>query len=161
MILTFPAVIFLLLLCQPFNYPAKSDLVFEECTFIRYEYKYYDPIKGSDYEEYHIFVEEYDEPLEISNTTFDEADINALQNLKTGDKVTISIDNHFDQLFLYSLSCENTYILSYDDYLSENIEVDKTIIIICIGFIIFGIAFSLIDVIYKKIKGKSLFWRNS
>ncbi len=159
LIITLPAVLFLLVFVNPFNHPSESELVFEECTFIKYEYQYHDRVKGSDYEDYLVYVEEYDEALKISGIVFEKADQIALSRLNPGDKVTLSIKKHYDMLHLYSMSYGDTYILSYEDYLSENIKNDKNIAIICIILIFIGIAFSLIDVIYKKVKGKSLFWK--
>ncbi len=143
---------------SPLSYKTESELVFEECTFIKYEYEYNDRLRGSDYEEYHIYVEEYDDYLILSGSIFDDVNVSVLSDLRTGDKITLSINNNLGTKFLYSLSYGDRSILSYDDYLSASYKSDKRTHQLCTFGIIFALPFPLIEVIYKKVKGKSLYW---
>lgn len=143
---------------SPLSYKAESELEFEECTFISYEHYHHDPLRGSNHDEYRIQVEEYDDYLILSDLTFDEVNVTALSELKPGDRITASINNKHGRKFLYSLSHGDRSILSYDDYLTANYENDKTIHRIFTFAILFTLPFPLIEVVYKKVKGKSLYW---
>ena len=159
LILTFPAVIFLLLLCQPFNYPAKSDLVFEECTFIRYDYEKSENAKGSVTKYYNVYVEEYATPLEIDNIVYDDIDTRVLHKLKAGDIITVSIKEFKGAYSLYALYLGDECVLSYDEYLSVHKNNSDGTIKILIVLLVITSGWLLAEIIYFKEKGEAISWR--
>ena len=73
------------------EYPSEDSLVYEECTFIKYEFKETKYRKTSTMKYYYLYVEEYVEPLIIDNIVFGEINEEALQSLMGGDKVVVSL----------------------------------------------------------------------
>ena len=132
--------------------PSKDSLVYEDCTFITY--KFID--KKQKY--YNIYVDEYDIPLEIDNIVFDRTNVNALQNLKKGDSVTVSLRPFKDTFTIYEMYCAENYILSYEDYLNAHSENADGMIKISTIFIILSSGMIITEIIYFKKTGKVLPW---
>ena len=129
--------------------PNKEELIYEKVTYIRYEYIRKGTKNVS--ERYYIFVNEYDKPLEIDNIVFDKVNRNALDNLISGDVLTVSIREYNDNYDLYSIAMNENYILSYEDYLTchnRNNTLGLIIIPIVISIAIFILVFGIIR--YKK-----------
>lgn len=129
--------------------PNKEELIYEKVTYIRYEYIR----KGtkSVSKRYYIFVNEYDKPLEIDNIVFDKVNRNALDNLISGDVLTVSIREYNDNYDLYSIAMNENYILSYEDYLTchnRNNTLGLIFFPIVISIAIFILVFGIIR--YKK-----------
>lgn len=99
--------------------PPENSLVYEECTFKKYECVDTRAGKSTSHR-YYIYVKEYDKPLEIDNIVFDRTYESDLSELKSGDKLTVSISESNDRIELYSLSCDDGYILSYSNYLEAH-----------------------------------------
>ena len=50
--------------------PPAETLVYENCKFVKYEFEQKKGARGSVYNHYYIYVEEYEEPLEIDEMVF-------------------------------------------------------------------------------------------
>ena len=98
------------------DYPASEELVYEECTFVRYEIS-----KTRNSKIYRVYLEEYEEPVRIdkivSKSLNSTVDTGILYGLREGDKVTVSVDEDGD---LYAMAYGESYILSYEDFLSAH-----------------------------------------
>lgn len=141
------------------EYPPEESLVYEQCTFVKYEYILKESRKSPETEYYEIYVEEYDIPLRIDNIAFHKANGAALSELKKGDKITLSIEFYREDLhYLYSISCGDTNILSYKDYIEAHSGNDKYGFIICPILFSLGIGLFIAEVIYYKKTGRSLPW---
>ena len=128
------------------KYPSSEDLKYEQCTYVRSEYV----SVGRGYHNYYIYVEEYNEPLKIDNIVINRTNEELLFSLNKGDTIIVSIYDN-GKLDLFSVSYNNDYILSYEDYLKEhngNNVVGKiaTAVMSCIalGFLVGG------SIYYKK-----------
>ena len=108
------------------KYPSADSLVYEECAFVRCEYK--STAKSS---RYYIYVEEYEKPLEIDNIVIGQIDREALLALEEGDTITISKYEGRKEYTLYSMSHGETDILSYENYLSKHTGNNTTGIVVC------------------------------
>ena len=106
------AVIYIGVLSSGGDYPSPEDIVYEECTFVRYEIK-----KTKSARIYRIEFEEYEEYLEIDNIVSKHVNKTVLGGLRAGDTVTVSYDEDGD---VYSMARGDSYILSYEDYLSAH-----------------------------------------
>ena len=153
--------LFLAIMFTTTDYPTKESLVYEECTFIKYEYIVKENHNHSTTRYYNIYVEEYDKPLEIDNIIYDRIHQGLLSTLEKGDKITVSIKHHKNDMNLYEMSYGEKYILSYDDYLDAHKENDE------IGFILAPVLICLIsgliiaEAVHYKLKGKPLPWPRS
>ncbi len=155
LLLAVPFLIFLIM-SLTIKYPPQDSLVYEECTFIKYEYVKEEHRKSASQEYYHIYVEDYSAPLEIDNIVFDKIRKKSLSTLEKGDKITISKD--FSDNTLYSMSHNDDYIMSYDTYLEVHKENDKLgILVWCVGICI-GIGLFTAEVIYYKKTRRALPW---
>lgn len=108
------------------DYPEKSELQYETCTYVNYEYDKHRYGKGRTSRTYKVYVEEYDTPLIIDNIVFTAVPEARFSTLKKGDKVTLSIESSDDKLYLYTLSADGYNILSYDEYLEKHNSNNKT-----------------------------------
>lgn len=106
------AVIYIGFLSSGGDYPASEELVYEECTFVRYEIK-----KTKSARTYWVELEEYEEALRIDNIVFRHVNNGVLEDLQAGDGVTVSIDEDGN---LYAMVHGDSYILSYENYLSAH-----------------------------------------
>ena len=68
------------------KYPSADALVYETCTFARYERVNWGRYGAS----YYIYVEEYDKPLEIDSISIRGIDREALEDVKAGDSIEVS-----------------------------------------------------------------------
>ncbi len=141
------------------DYPSEDALVYEDCTFIRYEYKKEESSKGSVTKYYNIYVEEYDTPLEIDNIVYDNIDARVLHNLMAGDIVTVSIREFKDTRSLYALSFGEKCILSYDEYLDVHTSNSDIMIKLLIGLLILTSGWLIGEIIYFQRTGKAVSWR--
>lgn len=133
--------------------PPAETLVYENCTFVKYEFEQKKGARGSVYNHYYIYVEEYEEPLEIDEMVFQSIKESELLSLRSGDKITVSIS---DKAYLYSLFYGDDYIWSYEDYLIVHKDNDKVGFIVasmlsCLGFVPF-----IIGIIHYKKTGEIL-----
>ncbi len=133
------------------RYPQITDLQYENCTFISYEYK---SVGRATYQ-YYIYVEEYQEPFKIDNIVQSKVNDSLLQSIRCGDTVTISIED-MDNLCLYEMSIDEKLVLSYDDYLlmHENnmrVGIQFSAIVVAISFV-----FLVVAIIYYKKTGNCL-----
>ena len=133
------------------GYPNKNELMYENCTFIRYEYKKNIGTTGSS-EKYLIYVNEYETPLEIDNIVVNKMNVNVLKSIKSGDEIVVSVQYDHDKYNLYSMAYKERFVLSYDDYLARHtknnrigIVVTSIMITITASLLVFGIIY------YKKI----------
>ena len=96
------------------QYPPADSLVYEACTFERYE-----RISWGKYgDDHHLYVEEYEKPLEIDSITACAVNRNALQNIKVGDTIVVSKAEGKQSFTLYALSYGDTTIFAYEDFLA-------------------------------------------
>ena len=128
------------------SYPDKNELKYEQYTYVNHEYV----SMGKGYYEYHIYVEEHDEPLKIDKFVEDKVDEELLVLLKKGDVITVCVYDKKD-LDLFLLMYNDSDILSYNDYLSEHkknnnagIVMFSFISLVCIIYLIKG------SINYKK-----------
>lgn len=135
------------------DYPTKDSLVYEECTFVKYEYSNERYLKY-----YHIYVEEYAVPLEIDNIAFEKNMKIPLSDLEPGDKVTVSIENYRGTLYLYSIYNGDVHILSYEAYLDAHNENDKWGVIVCLFGTCAGLGLFTAEVVYYKKTKRALPW---
>ena len=96
------------------QYPPADSLVYEACTFERYE-----RISWGKYgDDHHLYVEEYEKPLEIDSITACAVNHNALQNIQVGDTIVVSKAEGKQSFTLYALSYGDTTIFAYEDFLA-------------------------------------------
>ena len=138
------------------EYPSEDSLVYEECTFIKYEYKEIKYRRTSTMKYYYLYVEEYDEPFIIDNIVFSKTNEEALQNLMGGDKITVSLFEDKDKLYLYSASYKQSDILSYEAYFVEHESNDSIGVIVCSVLLCMSLALFIAEVYYYKKNGKCL-----
>ena len=123
------------------KYPSKDELKYEECTYIKYEYVTW----GYRASQYYIYVEEYNKPLKIDNIVVNKTNEELLFSLISGETITVSIEDD-SKFYLFSVSYNGKYILSYEDFLSEHnsnnivgiIVIVVMLIISCVYFSIFS-----------------------
>ena len=127
------------------DYPEKNELRYEECTFIGYENV---RDRGT---RYYIFVNEYDEPLEIDNIVSSSVSESLLRDISSGDKITVSIDQSDKDL--YSMYCGDINILSYDDYLSEHEPNNALGVVLLTLFSCLMLGLLVVEIIYYKKTG--------
>ena len=97
-------------------YPAADALVYEECTFVKYE-------RNKTYQSsavYYVYVKEYFDPLEIDNIVSSSASEAGLLSLENGDKIKVSIRKTENGNDLYYMSSGQTSVLTYENYLAEH-----------------------------------------
>ena len=108
----FFAVIYIGLLSGGGDYPSPEDIAYEECTFVRYEIK-----KMKSGKIYRIEFEGYEELFDIDSVVSKHVNKTVLGGLRAGDGVTVSIDEDGN---LCAMAHGESYILSYEDYLSAH-----------------------------------------
>ena len=108
----FFAVIYIGFLSSGGDYPSPEDIVYEECTFERYEIR-----KHKSGRSYLVYLEEYEEALKIDSIVSKHVNKTVLGGLRAGDTVTVSYDEDGD---VYSMARGDSYILSYEDFLSAH-----------------------------------------
>ena len=101
------------------KYPKENELIFEKCTFIRYEYKRDISTRHAS-ERFYIYVEEYGRPLEIDNIVFNKVNEDDLKKLSEDDSIIVSTREFKGNFDLYSMSADDIEILTYNDYLSSH-----------------------------------------
>ena len=138
------------------EYPSEDSLVYEECTFIKYEFKETKYRKTSTMKYYYLYVEEYVEPLIIDNIVFGETNEEALQSLMGGDKVVVSLFEDEGKLYLYSVSHNQSDILSYEAYFAEHNSNDNLGVVVCSVLLCMSLALFIAEVCYYKKNGKCL-----
>ncbi len=138
------------------EYPSEDSLVYEECTFIKYEFKETKYRKTSTMKYYYLYVEEYVEPLIIDNIVFSKINEEELQSLMVGDKITVSLFEDNDKLYLCSISCKQTDILAYEAYFAEHESNDSIGVIVCSVLLCMSLALFIAEVYYYKKNGKCL-----
>ena len=106
------AVIYIGMLSGGGDYPSPEDIVYEECTFLRYEMK-----KTRHARTYWVELEEYEEALKIDSIVSKHVNKGVLEDLQAGDGVTVSIDEDGN---MYAMAHGDSYILSYENYLSAH-----------------------------------------
>ena len=146
MILLIFSLLFIVQLILVNSYPDKNELKYEQYTYVNHEYV----SMGKGYYEYHIYVEEHDEPLKIDRSVEDKINEELLLLLKKGDVITVCVYDKKD-LDLFLLMYNDADILSYNDYLSEHkrnnnagIVMFSLISLVCIIYLIKG------SIYYKK-----------
>ena len=138
------------------EYPTEDSLVYEECTFIKYEFKETKYRKTSTMKYYYLYVEEYGEPLIIDNIVFSKTNEEILQSLIGGDKITVSLFEDKDKLYLYSASYKQSDILSYEAYFAQHESNDSIGVIVCSVVLCMSLALFIAEVYYYKKNGKCL-----
>ena len=141
------------------EYPEKAELTYEECTFIKYEKIERRYNRHSKMRYYYLYVEEYDQPLEIDNIVFPVTNEEALQRLKQGDKVTVSLYEYKGEINLYEAFCGSDSILNYEDYLSKHNGNNELGVIVCSVFICASIGLLFAGIVHYRKTGNSLFLR--
>ena len=117
------------------SYPSADALVYETCTFARYERVSW----GRYGDNYYIYVEEYGKPLEIDSISLRAIDREALEAVKAGDSIVVSKEEGKNSFPLYALSHGDRDILAYEDYLAQQKRNDH------VGAIVVGL-FSLLPI---------------
>lgn len=116
------------------EYPSEQELSYEDCTFLRYEYK-----QGKN-RYCLIYVAEYEQPLKISGTAAAKVNKNLLSAVSRGDSIRVSVDGPEDkQPYLFSVSYRTNDILSYEDWLASQRPDDQFRAWVGIAFIPLGI----------------------
>lgn len=156
--------VFFLLLALPFiivlfcsidrDFLPKEELVFEECTFVKYNFIEDKGSRGRVTRYYKVYVEEYAVPLEIDSIIYDRVSKGKLDNLEAGERIVVSIDKA--DYSLYYLACEYSDVLSYEDYLEgheENYRIGLVVfpVLSCLGLGLF-----VANIIYYKKKGRCM-----
>ena len=122
----------------PRNYPSTEKLSYEELSYIRYEHK-----EHRRFDKYLIYVEEYDEPLQIGSVTETAVSESALSSLDNGDVIIVGYHTSKDSKEICSISNGNNDILNFDDYLAAQQKNDRVGIIF--GWVFFAIfSFALV-----------------
>lgn len=125
---------------------ATTQLTQESCTFIKYEYE-----TGADVKRYHIYVQEYTEPLEIDNIISDQVNKIVLRDLQEGDMITLSIDQKRNVL---SAEHNGQYIVSYEDYVAKHSRNNIMGIIVSALFFCFSVISLIACIVHYKKTGK-------
>ena len=141
------SLLFLVQLIVVNSYPDKNELKYQKITYVNHEYLSI----GKGYYEYHIYVEEYDEPLKLDKFVEDKVDKELLETLKKGDIITVGFCDEKD-LDVFFMTYNYADILSYNDYLLEH-KKNNNAGIVMFSFISFICMFYLIKtgIHYKKI----------
>ena len=130
------------------GYPSPDELVYEECTFERYEIR-----KHKSGRSYLVYLEEYGDELEIdsivSKPVSNKVNVELLDGLRAGDRVTVSHDEDGD---VYSMAYGDSYILSYEGFLSAHESNDR------LGMIIMPI---LLCLSVGLLVGNCVFWKKT
>lgn len=134
---------FALLFAEP--YPAADALVYEECTFVKYEQR-----KSRAGKTYYVSVKEYFDPLKIDNIVSSSASEERLKSLENGDKIKVSIRKTENGNDLYYMSSGQTSILTYEDYLAEHSGNTNVGYIILPIFSLVSMAFFTAETVYYK-----------
>ena len=95
------------------KYPSADSLVYEACTFERYERIHH----GKYGDTYLIYVEEKEKPLRIDSITACLFSGKDLDGIKAGDIIVVSMEEGDGFLDLYSLSHGDNPIFTYEDFL--------------------------------------------
>lgn len=135
------------------GYPNKSELIYENCTFIRYEYEKNIGTHGSS-KKCLIYVNEYETPLEIDNIVVNEINANVLNSIKSGDEIVVSIQYDHDKYNLYSMAYKERFVLSYDDYLTRHTKNNRIGIVVTSIMIAITASLLIFGIIYYKKTGK-------
>ena len=117
------------------KYPSADALVYETCTFARYERISWGKYGAS----YYIYVEEYGKPMEIDSLSIRGIDREALEAVKAGDSIVVSKEEGKNSFPLYALSHGDRDILAYEDFLAQQKRDDN------VGAIFVGL-FSLLHI---------------
>ena len=117
------------------KYPSADALVYETCTFARYERISWGKYGAS----YYIYVEEYGKPLEIDSISLRAIDREALEAVKAGDSIVVNKEEGNGSFSLYALSHGDRDILAYEDLLAQQKRDDN------VGAIFVGL-FSLLPI---------------
>ena len=135
---------FALLFAEP--YPTDDQLVYEECTFVKYEQR-----KSRAGKTYYVSVKEYAGWLKIDNIVSSSASEERLKSLENGDKIKVSIRKTENGNDLYYMSSGQNSVLTYEDYLEEHRRNKNAGYIACSMFSFICIAlFTAEKVYYKK-----------
>ena len=127
------------------GYPSPDELVYEEVTFERYEIR-----KHKSGRSYLVYIEEYGDELEIDSiVAINKVDKEILDGLRAGDRVTVSHDEDGD---VYSMAYGDSYILSYEGFLSAHESNDR------LGMIIMPI---LLCLSVGLLVGNCLLWKKT
>ena len=115
------------------EYPPEDDLVYEEFTFIRYEY-------GKNKSRYcRIYVNECEKPLEITSIDIRRIDEAVLKGIRPGDSIRVCTNGEGRiAIFIRSALHEGKPILAYEDYLATHTANDQ--IRVVLGWIFFAIS---------------------
>lgn len=133
------------------KYPSKDELKYEECTYIKYEYV----SSGNTEHQYYIYVEEYNAPLKIDNIVINKTNEELLFSLNSGETIIVSIEDD-SEFYLFSISYNSKYILSYEDFLSEHDSNNVIGIIVTSIMASISLAFLIGGSIYYKKTGECL-----
>jgi hypothetical protein len=136
------------------NAPAAESLVFEECTFERYEI-----VNDSKTICYFLYVEEYEKPLEIDSIVVGVIDRDTLREVGSGDTIVVSKYEGKKSFPLYALSYGNKAILAYEDYLTEHDGNNSLGIWITGIFSLLMVILLIANTIHYKQTGRPLSWR--
>ena len=118
------------------DYPCEDELFYEDCTFIRYEYK-----TSSKSRYYLIYVSEYEQPLRISSIASAKVNQNLLSAVSKGDSIRISVDGPTEkQPYLYCISYRSNDILSYEDNLVSQRGNDQVRTWVGVAFILLNVS---------------------
>ena len=97
----------------------------------------------SQYDNQGVYVEEYDEPLQIGSVTETALSESALSSLDNGDVITVGYHISKDSKEICSISSSNNDILNFDNYLAAQQKNDRVGIIF--GWVFFAIfSFALV-----------------
>ncbi|MBR2987383.1 MAG: hypothetical protein IKC63_05135 [Clostridia bacterium] len=148
--LFFGIVFFFFAMSSPFP---ETSPVYENCTFLSYEHVRRVGGKTTNHY-YYIYTEEYDKPLVIDNIAFRSAYAEALDSLRKGDVLTVSIDHDRERLDLFAIAYNETPIMTYEDYEEAHTD-NRTLGYIILPILSGGSLFFLItgSIFYKK-KGR-------
>lgn len=136
----------LLVAVLPRNYPSLEKLSYEELTYVRYEHK-----EHRRFDKYLIYVEEYDESLQIGSVTEAAVSERALSSLDNGDVITVGYHISKDTKEICSISSGNKDVLSFDDYLAAQQKNDRVGIIF--GWVFFAVfSFALVAEVIHFVK---------
>ena len=135
-------------------YPSADSITYETCTFEKCERK-----KTSQHAYvYHIYVEEYDEPLRIGSIMDEKLNHKALNRLVSSDEIIISVS---EDKYLYSLSYGSISILAYEDYVAEHMGNQTLGIALMAGFSVIMLGLFIANIVCYKTKGIPLRWGKS
>ena len=136
-------------------YPSEDSLIYENCSFVKYEYILKRSTRSKS-ERYHIYVEEYDKPLEIDNIVFHMTNEDVLFHLEPGAQVAVSIRESKDKLTLYTIAYDGVNILSYDDYVKIHTRNNNTGIVVLSALFCVSLGLCFAEYIHIKRHGTGL-----